>query len=155
MEDILVVDDETVMRDLVKLILKREGIAVHCVASGEEALEQIKEKTFSMMITDLNMPGLNGLELARKSLEIAPQMPIIMDTAGISPKIKRLAMEIGISKVLAKPFHAKELLETIREVMGKRRKWAASTGLATRRMIGGKIPLIPGHFGGWHFGDRV
>jgi two-component system cell cycle response regulator CpdR len=128
MEDILVVDDDRTMLELVKRILEREGNVVHCVASGEEALEQIKEKTFSLMITDLNMPGLDGLELARKGLEIAPLMPIIMDTGRISPKIIRLAREIGISKVLAKPFLVKELLETIRDVMGKRREWAASTG---------------------------
>jgi two-component system, cell cycle response regulator CpdR len=128
MKDILVVDDDRITRELVKRILKCEGIVAHCVASGEEALEQIKEKTFSLMITDLNMPGLDGLELARKGLEIAPQMPIIMGTGRISPKIIRLAKEIGIKKVLAKPLHVKELLETIRDVMGKRREWAASTG---------------------------
>jgi DNA-binding response OmpR family regulator len=128
MKDILVVDDDRVILEAVKRILEREGIVAHCVASGEEALEKIKERTFSLMITDLNMPGLDGLELARKGLEIAPQMPIIMDTGRISPKIIRLAREIGISKVLAKPFLVKELLETIREVMGKRREWAASTG---------------------------
>jgi len=128
MEDILVVDDDNIMLELVKHILEREGIAVHCAASGEEALEQIKVKTFSLMITDLNMPGLDGLELARKGLEIAPQMPIIMDTGDISPKIIRQAKEIGISKVLAKPFLLKELLETIREVTGKQGEWATSTG---------------------------
>jgi len=128
MEDILVVDDDSIMLELIKRILEREGIVAHCVANGEEALKQIKEKTFSLMITDLNMPGLDGLELARKGLEMAPRMPIIMNTALISPKIIRLAKEIGIIKVLAKPLHVKEFLETIREVTGKRREWAASTG---------------------------
>jgi DNA-binding NtrC family response regulator len=127
MEDILVVDDDSVMLEVVRRILEREGIVAHCVASGEEALEQIKERTFSLMITDFNMPGLNGLELSRKGLEIAPQMPIIMDTGGISAKITRQAMEIGILKVLAKPFQPNELMETIRDVMGKRREWASST----------------------------
>ena len=127
MEDILVVDDDRVILEAVKRILEREGIVAHCVANGEEELAQIKEKNFSLMITDLNMPGLDGLELARKGLEIAPQMPIIMDTGRISPKIIRVAKEIGITKVLAKPILVKELLETIREVMGKRREWAAST----------------------------
>jgi two-component system cell cycle response regulator CpdR len=128
MEDILVVDDDSIMLEMFKRILEREGIGVHCVASGKEALEQIKEKNFSLMITDLNMPGLDGLELARKGLEIAPQMSIIMDTGGISPKIICLAKEIGISKVLAKPFLVSEMLETIREVMRKQRGWASSTG---------------------------
>jgi CheY-like chemotaxis protein len=128
MEEILVVDDDRLILEAIKRILECEGIVAHCVESGEEALEQIKAKTFSLMITDLNMSGLDGLELARKGLEIAPQMPIIMDTGSISPKIIRLAKEIGITKVLGKPFIVKELLETIRDVMGKRTEWASATG---------------------------
>ena len=128
MKDILVVDDDIILLGLFKRILEREGFVAHCVESGEEAIEQIKERTFSLMITDFNMPGLNGLELARKGMEIAPQMPIIMDTGGISPKIIRLAKEIGISKVLAKPFLPAELMKTIRDVIGTRRELAPSTG---------------------------
>jgi DNA-binding NtrC family response regulator len=128
MKDILVVDDDSTMLELVKLILDRAGIVARYVSSGEEALEQIKERTFALMITDFNMPGLNGLELSRKGLEIAPHMPIIMDTAWISPKITHQAMEIGISKILTKPFLSLELLETIRDVMGERWELAASTG---------------------------
>ena len=127
MEAILVVDDDIIMLELVKRILERDGIVAHCVASGEEALEQITERTFSLMITDLNMPGLDGLELSRKGLEIAPQMPIIMNTGGISPEIIRQAKEIGIAKVVTKPFLPKELLKTIRAVMGNRSEWASST----------------------------
>jgi CheY-like chemotaxis protein len=128
MEDILVVDDDRIILKVVKLILEREGISAFCVESGEEALEKLNERTFSLMITDLNMPGLDGLELSRIGLEIAPQMPIIMDTGSISPRITRLAKEIGISKVLSKPFLPKVLLETIRDVMGKRMEWASSAG---------------------------
>jgi CheY-like chemotaxis protein len=128
MKDILVVDDDSIMLGVIKRVLEREGFAAHCVASGEEAIAQIKERSFSLMITDFNMPGLNGLELARKGLEIAPQMPIIMNTGGISPLITRLAKEIGIVKVLAKPFLLTELLNTICDVTGARREWAASAG---------------------------
>jgi len=126
MEDILVVDDDIIMREVLKRVLEREGFVTHCVASGEEAIEQIKERTFSLMITDFNMPGLDGLELARKGLELAPHMPIIMDTGRISPKITRLAKEIGIAKVLSKPFLLTELMKTVRDVMGTRREWAPS-----------------------------
>jgi DNA-binding NtrC family response regulator len=129
MENILIVDDDRDTLELVKGILEREGFVAHCVESGEEALEKITERTFSLMITDLNMPGLNGLQLARKCLEIAPQMPIIMDTGAISPKIIRQANELGISRIFAKPFLLKEFLKTIREEIGKRSEWASSTGL--------------------------
>jgi DNA-binding NtrC family response regulator len=126
MRDILVVDDDRNMLALVERILKREGLVAHCVESGEEALEKIRERTFSLMITDFNMPGLNGLELSRKGLELAPNMPIIMDTGSISPKITLQALEIGIAKILTKPFRPNELVETIKDVMRKRQAYAAS-----------------------------
>jgi two-component system cell cycle response regulator CpdR len=128
MEDILVVDDDSSMLAAIKRILEREGFVAHCVESGEEAIEQIKGRTFSLMITDYNMPGLNGLELARKGLEIAPQMPIIMDTGGITPVIISMAKEIGIAKVLPKPFLVSELMKTIRDVLVTPGEWAASAG---------------------------
>jgi len=126
MEDILVVDDDRLILEVIKCILEREGIDTLCVESGKEALEKLNERTFSLMITDFNMPEMDGLELSRIGMEIAPQMPIIMDTGSISPKITRLAKEIGISKVLSKPFLAKVLLQTIRDVTGKRLEWACS-----------------------------
>jgi DNA-binding NtrC family response regulator len=128
MEDILVVDDDSNMLCAIKRILEREGFVAHCVESGEEAIEQIKERTFSLMITDYNMPGLNGLELASKGLELAPRMPIIMNTGGLTPVIICLAKEIGIAKVLSKPFLMSELMKTIRDVMVTPGKWATSTG---------------------------
>ena len=128
MKDILVVDDDRQILAAVKQILEYEGIVAHCVESGEEALEKIRERTFSLMITDLNMPGLDGLELSRIGLGIAPQMPIIMETGSISPKITRLAKQIGISRVLTKPFLPDVLLETIRDLMGSRRKRGSAAG---------------------------
>ncbi|MBK5275535.1 MAG: response regulator [Desulfuromonadales bacterium] len=128
MKDILVVDDDRIVLELVKRVLGREGFVAYGAESGEEALEQIKERTFSLMITDYNMPGLNGLELARKGLELAPQMPIIMDSGMISPNLVRLAKEIGISRVLPKPFLVTELMETVRDVMEMQREWAPSAG---------------------------
>jgi CheY-like chemotaxis protein len=123
LEVILVVDDDRIILEVLKRILERERIETHCVSSGEEAVEQIKIKNYSLMITDLCMPGMDGFELTRKVLEIAPHMPIIMDTGSISPKIIRLAKEIGISEVLAKPFHMKELLNTVREVLRTGREY--------------------------------
>jgi CheY-like chemotaxis protein len=128
MEDILVVDDDRIMLRTLKRVLEREGFVAHCVESGEEALEQIQASNFSLMITDYNMPGLNGLELARKGLELSPQMPIIMGTAGSSPAITRLAKEIGIARVLDKPFLMTVMIKAVRDVMGPASDLAPSTG---------------------------
>jgi len=64
------------------------------------------------------MPGLDGLQLARQSREIAPHMPIIMGSGNITLELSQLATKAGIAAVLTKPFYSEELLKTIREVTG-------------------------------------
>jgi len=76
------------------------------------------------------MPGMDGMELARKALEIAPEMPIIMMTGEISPDIPRLADEAKIKKVLAKPVHPIKMLKAVRDVMGNRTEVTSSTETA-------------------------
>lgn len=119
MEEILIVDDERDNLKIFKHLLESEGITVLCVTSGEEALEKIMKTPFLLMITDLNMPGLDGFELTRKALEIAPHLPIIMSTGDLSPEILRMAAEAGIIKVFAKPFEPMEMIETVRMGMRK------------------------------------
>lgn len=130
MVNILAVDDDRDNLVLIKHILEIEGVEVHCAASGEEALPKITERAFSLMITDLNMPGMNGFELSRKALAIAPQMPIIMSTGDFSPEITRLAMEIGISKILAKPFSPNKMLKMVRDLMGREKLGRLSQGIS-------------------------
>jgi DNA-binding response OmpR family regulator len=120
MERILVVDDDNVCRELVKQILEQEGMMVHCVASGEEALGEMSERTFLLMITDLNMPGLDGFELARKARGMASRMPIVMSTGDLSPEIPQLALEAGIEKLLVKPFSSAEMVAVVMEAVRTR-----------------------------------
>ena len=102
-------------------------MTVQSAESGEEALCELREKTFYLMITDLNLPGLDGFALAQKALEIAPCMPVIMVTGSIAPGIPRLAEEAGIATVLFKPFHPSEILAAVRKVVvGEERKLASS-----------------------------
>lgn len=121
MKNILLVDDNQDCLRLVKNLLEIEGMTVQSAESGEEALCELREKTFYLMITDLNLPGLDGFALAQKALEIAPCMPVIMITGSIAPGIPRLAEEAGIAKVLFKPFHPNEILAAIRALAGEKR----------------------------------
>jgi CheY-like chemotaxis protein len=130
MEDILVVDDDDAFRELIRRILEREGLVAQCVSSGEEALEKIRQKSYSLMITDYHIPGLDGLELSRKGLEMAPQMPIIMNTGDPSPSVTLQAREIGISKVMGKPYLPEEIMELVRDVVGIPRVCASSVSQA-------------------------
>ena len=123
MKNILLVDDNQDCLRLVKNLLEIEGMTVQSAESGEEALCELREKTFYLMITDLNLPGLDGFALAQKALEIAPGMPVIMVTGSIAPGIPRLAEAAGIATVLYKPFHPNEILAAVRNVVvGEERK---------------------------------
>ena len=116
MEDggILVVDDDRGILCLVRDRFRQAGIRVQCVENGEEALLKIQESSIVLMLTDLNMPGMNGLELARRARELAPDLRIVMCTASLSPEINELASRAGIAKVLGKPFIFPEILALAR-----------------------------------------
>ena len=116
---VLFVDDNRDILELATSFFACEGMEVHCAANGAEALRKLRDRTFLLMITDFDMPGINGLELAGKTREIARDMPIVMVTGDISPEIRRLAMEAGIVKVFAKPFHFGRILTMVKGRMEK------------------------------------
>lgn len=114
MKYILLVDDDKDYLRLFGNFLQQEGFSVKCAASGDEALSILKDFTVHLMITDLNMPNMNGIELAKKALIIMPFMPVILHTGDISPEISLLSEVVGISRVMAKPVNPGEMLEAVR-----------------------------------------
>ena len=112
---ILIVDDDAMYLHLVMSIMKHEGVRAVCAMSSEEAIGALKEFPFTTMITDLNMPGMDGLELAMIARELHPGIHIVMITGEISPDVSRLAAQAGISRVLAKPCTAAQLRGIVRE----------------------------------------
>lgn len=114
-KSILVVDDDPDVLFFVRHILEYEGMDVCCAENGHDALEILSKRVFEVMITDLNMPGLNGFELSQEAHAIAPKMAIIMCTGVPDPTILSKAAEFGIIEVLAKPLNVEKLLATLRE----------------------------------------
>ena len=117
----MVVDDEQDSLRVMRHLFEQEGLIVTCAESGEEALLAIQERSFALIVTDLYMTGINGMELARKVKEFAPHLPIIMTTGDYSPEILKMTADAGITKVLAKPFHPLKMIETVRRVMEEAR----------------------------------
>lgn len=111
--NLLVVDDNRIYLDMVKLLFEEAGLKVACVDSGEEALKMIKEKPFGLIFTDFEMPRINGIELAGRIREMLPDARIVMTTSDPSPEITTLAMRAGISRVTAKPHELKHILDII------------------------------------------
>ncbi|MCP4692437.1 MAG: response regulator, partial [Desulfobacterales bacterium] len=99
---ILVVDDELIVRDSMKELLLEEGFTVEMAGSGREALEMLGRETYNLMLTDIKMPEMDGVELLEKAMEIAPDLSTLMMTAYATVETAVEAMKIGALDYLIK-----------------------------------------------------
>jgi CheY-like chemotaxis protein/glycine cleavage system H lipoate-binding protein len=106
---ILVVDDEEVVLAGIERILKRDGVLITKATSAEMALELLKEEDIDIVIADLKLPGMDGLELLTRLRETAPGIPTILITGFATIKSATQALKIGAVEYLPKPFTKSEL----------------------------------------------
>ena len=121
-EHILVVDDEEDILELVRYNLSREGFSVTCAATGEEALKKARDDSVDLVILDLMLPGINGLEVAKtlKRSVHTSQVPIIMLTARGEEADVVAGLEIGADDYVTKPFSPRVLTARVRAVLRRR-----------------------------------
>ncbi len=119
MAKILVVDDELSMRQFLEILLKKEGHEVVCMEEGGQALTRFREENFDLVISDIKMSKMDGLELLKKIKEHRPHAAIIMITAYASPEDAIAAMKSGAYDYLTKPFKLKEIKNVIRNALAK------------------------------------
>ncbi|MCK5055597.1 MAG: response regulator [Candidatus Aminicenantes bacterium] len=118
-EHVLLVEDEKVLLNIVKRMLERLGYRVVSKANGVEALEAFRSspQDFDVVITDLTMPGMTGIQLAREVIKIEPEIPIIICT-GFNEGINREHLRnLGMQGFIMKPYSSKKLNLAIREVL--------------------------------------
>lgn len=113
MKKILVVDDEKPISDIIKFNLSKEGYEVSTAYDGEEALEKVKEVEPDLILLDLMLPKIDGLEVARE-VRKTYDMPIIMVTAKDSEIDKVLGLELGADDYVTKPFSNRELIARVK-----------------------------------------
>ena len=113
MAKILVVDDEKPITDIEKFNLEKEGYQVSVAYNGEEALKKVKAENPDLIILDLMLPKIDGLEVARQ-VRKTHDMPIIMVTAKDSELDKVLGLEIGADDYVTKPFSNRELVARVK-----------------------------------------
>ncbi|MDM8213676.1 response regulator YycF [Enterococcus hirae] len=113
MKKILIVDDEKPISDIVKFNLEKEGYEVSTAYDGEEALEKVKEVEPDLILLDLMLPKVDGLEVARE-VRKNYDMPIIMVTAKDSEIDKVLGLELGADDYVTKPFSNRELIARVK-----------------------------------------
>ena len=121
MEKILVVDDEQSLRDVLSIMLKRAGYAVTSAMDGEEAVELLNKEIFDLVITDLRMPKIDGMEVLKAVKSASPETVVLIITAFASADSAVEAMKQGAYDYLTKPFQVDEVQLIIRNALEKRR----------------------------------
>ena len=116
-EKILVVDDSEGTRNLCSKILEKEGYAVQTAENGEEALKLVSENSFDLVVTDLMMPVMDGMELLEQVKKSNPRMPVIIITAYASVATAVEAIKKGAYDYVPKPFNPGELQVTVEKAL--------------------------------------
>ncbi len=116
---VLIADDEEIARRNLTHILEREGIAADCAANGSEALEKIGAAHYHLLLTDLRMPGIDGLELLRRTRERSPETEVVVITAHANTESAVEAMKNGAFYYVEKPFRLPEVRKVVREALEK------------------------------------
>jgi two-component system KDP operon response regulator KdpE len=111
---VLIVDDETSIRISLRTILSGLGSSVVEAARGEEAISLLRTAQFDIVLLDINMPGLGGIEVCRLMRKNAPLLPIVMLTVQGSEDRKVEALDAGADDYITKPFQLRELIARIR-----------------------------------------
>lgn len=114
---ILVVDDEASIRDLCARVLTRNGFAVTSASTGEDALRYLQDNSFDLIISDIRMPGVSGVDVLETAKTLYPSISVILITGFGTTEILARANQSGAARILTKPFDALELLATVSKIL--------------------------------------
>jgi len=118
---ILVVDDERSMREILEIFLKSEGYSVSVADNGKSALEVMKNDFFDLIITDMKMPKVGGLELLRNVKEISPDTVVVIITAFGTTESAVEAMKLGAYDYITKPFQMDDIRLVVKNALEKQK----------------------------------
>jgi two-component system response regulator RegX3 len=136
-ETILLVDDDAGVRDVVAFTLRREGFDVDEERDGPSALESGRSGRYSLVVLDVMLPGLSGVEVCR-ALRAESDVPILMLTARDAESDRVLGLELGADDYVTKPFSSAELLSRVRAILRRRE---LDRGTTVRKLGGLQIDL--------------
>ncbi|MFN3740129.1 MAG: sigma-54-dependent transcriptional regulator [Thermodesulfovibrionales bacterium] len=135
---ILVVDDEKDILRALEFILTREGYSVTTATSGEEAIEFLKKEEYDLVLTDLRMPGMDGMTVLEKTLQMRPSTAVIIMTAYATVESAVQAMRMGASDYIVKPFINEDVKLRIKRLLEHRR--LREENILLRQQLSQRIP---------------
>ncbi|HSG98403.1 MAG TPA: response regulator [candidate division Zixibacteria bacterium] len=119
---ILVVDDEPIMRDLLRRTLTLAGCRVTVAEDGLAALQQLERSAFDVLITDIKMPRMDGLTLVREARKLDPCLPSLLITGYADGLSSNTAPEFGVVDLIVKPFKNTVIVNTVSRALLARRR---------------------------------
>jgi two-component system KDP operon response regulator KdpE len=137
MEHILVVDDEPQIRRVMRTTLVAQGYQVSDARTGDDALDSIRSEKYDLVLLDVNMPGISGIQTCRE-IRLGSDLPIIMVTVRGAEREKVQALDAGADGYLTKPFSVSELLARIRAVL---RRTSFPAGMADSLLKLGDVEI--------------
>ena len=117
MSKILLAEDDQAMRTFLSASLRRAGHDVQDFEDGEGALEALEREVFDLLLTDIVMPGIDGIELARRGAELDPAMKIVFITGFAAVALNPESQAPKEAKVLSKPFHLRDLVNEVERML--------------------------------------
>jgi DNA-binding NtrC family response regulator len=117
LSSILIIDDDDQLRKSFEKLLKEEDYTVICAPSGEAGLERINENRPDVVVLDMRLPGMNGLEVFKTINRIDPKLPVIIMTAYGTTETAIEATKFGAFDYILKPFDIPDMLNTIKKAM--------------------------------------
>jgi len=135
---ILIVDDEKDILRALEFILSREGYSVSTATSGEEAIELLKKDEYDLVLTDLRMEGMDGLEVLQMTLQMRPSTLVIIMTAYATVESAVTAMKMGASDYIVKPFINEDVKMRIKRLLDHKR--LLQENIALKQQLSQRIP---------------
>lgn len=114
---VLIIDDEASIRDLCARVLTRAGFTVATADNGDEGVRRLEEGPFDLVISDIRMPGVSGLDVLEAAKRLYPSISVVLITGFGTPETIARAKTSGADRILTKPFNPIELLAAVREIL--------------------------------------
>ncbi len=137
---VLIVDDDPFLLQNLEILLAREGYAVRCAASGEEALSMLTDEEADLVVLDLGLPGIDGVTTCRR-LRSRWHMPVLMLTARTDAMDKVIGLEVGADDYLTKPFEPSEFVARVRAHLRRHHEYQTPANPTSKNLRLGQIEI--------------
>jgi DNA-binding response OmpR family regulator len=138
---VLVVDDDSTVSDVVRRYLERDGFTVGLAVDGPSALRAFAQEKPDLVVLDLMLPGIDGLEVCRRMRALDPALPVVMLTALGEESDRVLGLEVGADDYVTKPFSPRELVLRIRSVLRRTAQSGSAPAPPAEALVDGDLSV--------------